>query len=115
MKRIIKMTSMPSSLISSEGLVKLLVFLCLVDLIFTIAELEMGWAIEYNPFLNIIIQKFGMVGFSSLKMTITIVCCLVFNTYSDKIIAKAGVLIAIVAYMAVNIYHVLGIILWGID
>ncbi len=90
-------------------LVMTLLFLCLLDALFTLVHLQNG-ASELNPLLNFFYINFGFSALLLAKFLITLPALLFLLVHINFLRAKSGLWFLLAAYGILNIYHVLGFI-----
>ena len=93
----------------NSQLLGILLALCLLDLLLTSAELNLGLIIEVNPIMRYLADV-GLYQFMLGKVVLTLVCCLVFYKTIEHRLTSFGVRLATRAYGVVAIFHILGII-----
>ena len=89
-----------------------LCILSILDLQFTIYELELGIAYEYNIFLANVLHL-GYLPFILTKTNITLASCVILLAGIDKIFAKVGVLACNLIYFFIFVYHIIGIAIYS--
>lgn len=96
-------------------LFKLIICLCFLDGILTIAWVEIGIAEEANPFMAWLMSK-SYVLFMSIKLALTYISLSLLNKSKDKNSNVQYIILSIaILYLAVTIFHLGGYLLTEIQ
>ncbi len=99
-----------SSTFHDEKILLILIMSCF-DAIATMLEIELGIAVEANPFMDWLINDIGMVQFSATKVILTALSCYILFAFRDRMLSIVSVNLILFVYSLIMIYHAAGIYL----
>jgi len=92
-----------------EWLIWTIFVLSIADLTFTIVEIGLEIAYEFNPFLGSLYNIHPAL-FIFAKIALTAFACAVFWYTRDRILTKVGVVMVFFIYLGLLFFHIIGII-----
>ena len=80
----------------------------LLDIIFTLTMISLGFAVEANPFMLSLLEKSELV-FSFIKISLVSLCVFLLWRLKDYEIARKASVFCFITYGALMFYHLFGI------
>ena len=82
----------------------------LLDIIFTLTMVDLGFATEANPFMLQVMEK-SYLAFSFIKLSLVSLCCFLLWRLRDYELANLATFFCFLTYSFLILYHIFGILI----